>query len=276
MSHQIKIELLWHACTNDAERKAVLAEARRQRSPARRKLSEWEYRGGVERALAALARLNQSREPVKFVPLTELQDKVFSVFNGHPIDTKEIYAKTKELPRGSVRKTLTNLVKFQRLRKVSLSVYERVKVGLLLAFLSCSFTASAQVKGAALLIPISAPVNLKTNKVLTWDSDESRFAVYTGTNRANLRTRSTVATNAVAYDPKLTYGIAAINLANVESALAYWPSNNIYRDTWEAWSDATFTRKIGEYAAPWGLRTNNASVPQTTFIRVRTDLIRTE
>jgi hypothetical protein len=104
---------------------------------------------------------------------------------------------------------------------------KEIVVGLLLC-LGMSVV-QAQVKGSALLIPAIAPTSLATNKTqyLTWTSSEARFAVYTGTNRVSLGNRQVISENKTRLTNGVHYGIAAINVGNIESTLAYWPSNRI-------------------------------------------------
>lgn len=92
-----------------------------------------------------------------------------------------------------------------------------------------AFLVSAQVRGAALLLPAIAPANIKTNKqiLLHWDSSEPQFNIYTGSNRTSLAKLTTVTTNAYPLTRGVVYGISSVNFAGIESTLAYWPSNRV-------------------------------------------------
>lgn len=96
-------------------------------------------------------------------------------------------------------------------------------------------SAFGQVKGSALLLPLSMATGIKTNtqKFLVWDSSEKVHGVYTGTNRASLVRRSTISTNSTPYTNGIVYGITAINSAGVESFMAYFPSNRVGQIVWQ-------------------------------------------
>lgn len=87
----------------------------------------------------------------------------------------------------------------------------------------------AQQKGASLLLPSLAPAQIKTNTLfLTWTSSESKFAIYTGTSRTTLTNRQVIGVNKYPLTNNINYGVAAINMAGIESTLAYWPSNRVF------------------------------------------------
>ena len=71
--------------------------------------------------------------------------------------------------------------------------------------------------------------NLRTNaqRYLKWDSEESQFNVYIGSNRASLVKRATISTNSYSYTNGLVYGVTALNVAGVESTPSFWPSNRV-------------------------------------------------
>lgn len=93
----------------------------------------------------------------------------------------------------------------------------------------CASVVQAQPKGAALLIPSSAVTAVRTNvqRFLVWDSSESQFGIYIGTNLAGLVKRATVSTNSFPITNGVVYGVSAINMVGIESTMAYWPSNRV-------------------------------------------------
>jgi hypothetical protein len=92
----------------------------------------------------------------------------------------------------------------------------------------CASVVQAQPRGAALLLPSVPVANVQTNRqrYLVWDSSEPQFGIYIGTNRAGLVKRATISTNSFPITNGAVYGVSAINVAGVESVLAYWPSNS--------------------------------------------------
>lgn len=96
-------------------------------------------------------------------------------------------------------------------------------------FIVVSWSAKAQQKGAALLIPSVAPSTVAINKsrYLVWTNKESQSVVYTGASRQTLSNRQVISANQTLYTNGVHYGVAAINMAGVESTLAYWPSNRV-------------------------------------------------
>lgn len=98
-----------------------------------------------------------------------------------------------------------------------------------MALCLCAFVVQAQTKGAALLIPSSAVTAVRTNvqRFLVWDSSESQFGIYIGTNLAGLVKRATISTNSFPITNGVIYGVSAINMVGIESTMAYWPSNRV-------------------------------------------------
>lgn len=99
----------------------------------------------------------------------------------------------------------------------------------LAALCLCASVVQAQPRGAALLIPSSTVTAVRTNvqRFLVWDSSEPQFGIYIGPNRAGLVKRATISTNSFPITNGAVYGVSAINVAGVESVLAYWPSNRV-------------------------------------------------
>lgn len=104
--------------------------------------------------------------------------------------------------------------------------------------LGMSFGAvDAQTRGAALLIPSIAPARITTNRIgyLVWTNREAQSVVYTGATRETKTNRIVIDGNKYPITNGAHYGIAAINMAGIESSQALWPSNRVF----ELWTQTS-------------------------------------
>lgn len=193
--------------TNNPSERVALSLRRliyKRRTVARRRL-KWQI---AERALAALeARHARLCEEIEGAKVITLEPKPYMTAHEREMTRKG-------LPFGQRGRYFRN-----RTAAVLLLICAQV----------CAAVASAQVKGAAALIPALAVVDVKTNKtqMLTWASSESRFAIRSGTNRASVGNRFVVTSNTIPFKSGVVYSVAAINTVGVESAPAYFPSNRV-------------------------------------------------
>jgi hypothetical protein len=103
-----------------------------------------------------------------------------------------------------------------------------------LLLLFCT-VASAQPKGAALMLPnkLVSAVRTNTQRTLVWDSSEPQFNVYIGAKRSSIVKVATVNTNGFPYTNGAVYAVSSVNFAGVESSFAYYPSNRVGALVWQ-------------------------------------------
>jgi len=87
--------------------------------------------------------------------------------------------------------------------------------------LLCSSACAQQGSGVKALL---APPILKTNTVLTWESNAKQFNVYRGQTKQSQTLLATINTNRLV----ITNGIYKIAVKDDERIFIYWPSNAIY------------------------------------------------
>lgn len=106
-----------------------------------------------------------------------------------------------------------------------------------------------------------------THYVLNWKSDESKFRVYEGSIRLDWQTNYVITNASLRLVKGRHYGIAAISPAGIESSLALWPSNRIYKTVVQ-----TNTEVVGQFKDAFVLGTNITAEPPQLYLRIRQEL----
>lgn len=106
-----------------------------------------------------------------------------------------------------------------------------------------------------------------THYVLNWKSDESKFRVYEGNIRLDWQTNYVITNASLRLVKGRHYGIAAISPTGIESSLALWPSNMVFKTVVQ-----TNTAVVGQFKDAFVLGTNITVEPPQLYLRIRQEL----